>query len=131
ELAVPGAAELLVEEDRPEALLLDLVLEVLDQGFDLRVLRPHGVREDRVERFDLFAAKFVDPVELLLELGLGREIPRHRLTPSSNVLASASLPPGGMKPPLRQSAWKQGGRRLRAAAAFSSSAARRRSGFRG
>src|SRR5439155_19824765 len=100
ELPVAGAAELLVEEDRPEALLLDLVLEVLHQTLDLRVLRPHGVREDHVERLDLFAAELVDPIELLLELGLGREIPRHRLTPSSKC-RHASLPPEGMKTPGR------------------------------
>ena len=92
ELPVAGAAELLVEEDRKEALVLDLVLEVLDQTPDLRVLRAHRVREDQVERLDLLAAELVDPIELLLELGLSREIPRHRLTPSSKC-RRASLPP--------------------------------------
>ena len=38
QLPVAGTAELLVEEDRPQALLLDLVLQALDERPDLRVL---------------------------------------------------------------------------------------------
>ena len=77
ELAVAGAAELLVEEDRPQALVLDLVLQALDQRLDLRVLRADRVREDVVERLDLLPAELLDPVELLLELRIGGEVPGH------------------------------------------------------
>ena len=37
ELAEAGATEVLVEEDRPQALILDLLLEAADQLLDLRV----------------------------------------------------------------------------------------------
>ena len=77
ELAVAGAAEVLVEEDRPEALVLDLVLQPFDQRLDLRVLRADRVGEDVVERLDLLTAELLDPVELLLELRIGREVPSH------------------------------------------------------
>ena len=77
ELPVAGAAELLVEEDRPQALVLDLVLQALDERLDLRVLRAHRVREHELERLDLLAAELLDPVELLLELRFGGEIPSH------------------------------------------------------
>ena len=77
ELAVAGTAELLVEEDRPQALVLDLVLQALDQRLDLRVLGADRVGEHVLERLDLLAAELLDPVELLLELGFGREVPGH------------------------------------------------------
>jgi hypothetical protein len=35
------------------------------------------VRPQQVERFDLLPDEGVDPVELLLEFGLGLEVPRH------------------------------------------------------
>ena len=88
ELAVAGTAEVLVEEDRPETLVLHLVLEALHERPDLRVLRPHRVREHVLERLDLLAAELLDPVELLLELRLGREVPTHRMSP----LIDASRP---------------------------------------
>ena len=83
ELAVAGPAEVLVEEDRPQALGLDLVLQALHQRLDLRVLRPDRVREHVLERLDLLPAELLDPVELLLELRLGREVP----TPSDDPRA--------------------------------------------
>jgi hypothetical protein len=80
QLTEAGPAEFLVEEQRPESLVLDLVLEILDERLDLRVLRSHGVREHHVERLDLFAAELLHPVELLLELGFRREIPGHAVS---------------------------------------------------
>ena len=77
ELAVAGAAEVLVEEDRPEALGLDLVLQPLDERLDLRIRRPDGVGEHVLERLHLLTAELLDPVELLLELRLGGEVPPH------------------------------------------------------
>jgi len=77
ELPVAGAAELLVEEERPQALVLHVLLQVAHVGADDRVRQPHRVGEDVAERLDLLVAELLDPVELLLELGLGGEIPGH------------------------------------------------------
>src|SRR5687767_6794782 len=68
ELAEAGAAQLLVEEQRPQAPLLDLVLEGLDQRLQLGVAGADGAREHQVERLDLVLAELGHPVELLLEL---------------------------------------------------------------
>ena len=38
-----------------------------------------AVREDQVERLDLLAHELADPLQLRLELGLGLEVPRHRV----------------------------------------------------
>jgi hypothetical protein len=81
ELAVAGAAELLVEEDRPQALLLHLLLEFAHVRLDDGVRRPDRVRKDVVERLDLLLAERLDPVELLLELRIGGEVPRHQRAP--------------------------------------------------
>ena len=75
ELAEAGAAELLVEEDRPQALVLDLLLQAAHVRLDLGVRRADRVREHVVERLDLLLAELLDPVELLLELRLGLERP--------------------------------------------------------
>src|SRR5262245_17288835 len=77
ELAVAGAAELLVEKDGPEVLVLDLVLKALHQRLDLRVLGADRVGEHVIERFHLLAAEALNPVELLLELGFRRKVPGH------------------------------------------------------
>jgi hypothetical protein len=82
ELAEAGPAQLLVEEQGPQSAVLDLLLEPPGQGLDLGVAGAQGVGEDRVERLDLLAAELLDPVELLLELGFGGEIPGHRASPS-------------------------------------------------
>ena len=77
ELAEAGSPEVLVEKQRPQTLVLDLVLEIFDERLDLGVLRAHGVGEHQVEGLDLFAAELLHPVELLLELGISREVPGH------------------------------------------------------
>src|SRR5690606_41516300 len=77
QLAEPGAAEVLVEEQRPEALVLHLLLERVDERLQLGVTRPGGAREDEVERLDLVLAEVGHPVELLLELRIGGEVPCH------------------------------------------------------
>ena len=97
ELAVAGPAEVLVEEDRPQPLGLHLILQALDQRLDLRVPRPDGVREHVLERLHLFPAELLDPVELLLELGLGGEVPTHQMTPVIDAL-TISLPRGAARP---------------------------------
>src|SRR6202042_2656111 len=81
ELAEPGAAEVLVEEQRPEAVVLDLLLERVSERPGLRVARVSGAGEHQVERLDLIAAELLDPVELLLEFRLRREVPRHSVPP--------------------------------------------------
>ena len=80
ELPEAWAAQLPVEEDRPQALVLDLKLELTDVRLD-RVWPAHGMGEDVVERLDLLLAEPLDPVELVLELRIGGEVPRHALTP--------------------------------------------------
>ena len=77
ELAETGAAELLVEEQRPQPAVLDLLFERVDQGLGLGVPRPGRAWEHQVERLDLGSTELLDPVELFLELGLSREVPRH------------------------------------------------------
>src|SRR4029077_1000290 len=77
ELAEAGAAQVPVEEDRPQALVLDLLLELADVRLHHRIRPAHRVREDVVERLDLLLAEPLDPVELGLELGVGGEIPCH------------------------------------------------------
>jgi hypothetical protein len=71
ELSEARAAQLPVEKDRPQALVLDLKLELTDVRLHYRVRPAHRVGEDVVERLDLLLAESLDPVELLLELGVG------------------------------------------------------------
>ena len=54
ELAEAGAAELLVEEDRPQPLVFDLLLQAADVGLHAGIGRTDRVREHELERFDLF-----------------------------------------------------------------------------
>ena len=77
QLAEAGAAELLVEEQRPQALVLHLLLQAPHVLLHLRVGRAHRVGEDELERLDLLPAELLDPVELLLELRFGGEVPSH------------------------------------------------------
>ena len=72
-LAVALAAELGVEVARPQAAVPHLLLERF--GGLPRVVG-HVVVEEG-ERFDLLVDELAHPVELLLELGLGREVPGH------------------------------------------------------
>ncbi len=95
ELAVAWAAELLVEEDRPEPLVLDLVLQALYELPDLRIRIPHGVGEYVPERLDLLSTELVDPVELLLELRFGGEIPSHRSHPM--IVVFVTVCPAGAR----------------------------------
>ena len=76
ELPEARAAQLPVEKNRPQALVLDLKLELADVRLH-RVWPAHRVGEDVVERLDLLLAEPLDPVELVLELRFGGEIPRH------------------------------------------------------
>ncbi len=99
ELAVARTAEVLVEEDGPQPLVLDLVLERLDQGPDLRVLRADRVGEHVAERLDLLAAELLHPVELLLEFRIGREVPSH--VPSPWFVAKADSARSAPRTPTR------------------------------
>ena len=77
ELPEARAAEFLVEEDRPEPLILDLLLQFAHIGFHRWIGYAHRMREHVIERFDLLLTELLDPVELLLELRFGAEIPSH------------------------------------------------------
>ena len=48
-------------------------------GRMVQALAESGRAADELERLDLLLAKLLDPVELLLEFGLSREVPRHVL----------------------------------------------------
>ncbi len=91
ELSEARAAEVLVEEDRPEALILDLLLEFADISLHRGIGRAHRVGEHVVERLDLLFTELLDPVELLLELRFGAEIPRHARSLSSSVARRAQI----------------------------------------
>ena len=71
-LPEPHAAQLGRQVGRPQPLRLDLLLERPDQ-------HPHLVvgQIERLEREDLLADEPAHPLQLLLELGLRREIPGH------------------------------------------------------
>ena len=62
ELPEARAAELLVQEDRPEALILDLLLQFAHIGFHRRIGYAHRVRKHVVERLDLLLTELLDPV---------------------------------------------------------------------
>jgi hypothetical protein len=79
ELPEARAAQLLVEEQRPQAPVLDLLLQGAGARLHRRVAEAERRREDQVERGDLLPAELLDPIELLLEFGLGREVPGHAL----------------------------------------------------
>jgi hypothetical protein len=78
QLAVPLATELGAQMGRPQVAAPYLLLERVD---DLapRLVQRHVllVSPQQVERRDLLADELVGPVQLLLELGLGLEVPRH------------------------------------------------------
>ena len=75
----PGPPSSSSRKMRPQPLVLDLLLQAADIGLDMRVRRAHGVREHVLERLDLLLTELLDPVELLLEIRISREVPRHTL----------------------------------------------------
>ena len=78
DLAEALAAEVGRQVGGPQAALLDLLLQRRDRALEalLAEILEHGL-----DRPDLLAHEVAHPVELLLELGLRREVPRHRLPP--------------------------------------------------
>ena len=79
QLAVALSAEFGAEVAGPQALLADLLL----QRFDERLAAGGAVdgHAQMRERLDLLRHEVLDPVELLLELRIGLEIPGHALSP--------------------------------------------------
>jgi hypothetical protein len=77
-LAEPAAAELLREVGGPQALGLDLLLQRIGDAAQRVVVEVEGL-----EGLDLLAHEAAHPLELLLELGLGREVPGHGGTPTA------------------------------------------------
>src|SRR3546814_12083067 len=71
------AAQLRLQVAGPQLALLDLGLQWPYQRVALRVARVVGIAQHVVERLDLLAHEGADPVEFLLERGLGLEIPGH------------------------------------------------------
>ena len=69
-LAEALAAQLRRQVRRPEAALLDALLDRLE-----RALEGVAVQVERLERPDVLADDVAHPVQVRLELGLGREVP--------------------------------------------------------
>ena len=69
---------------REEIWPLETIVSQLDQAAERRLAE---LAEDGLDRPDLLAHELAHPVQLRLELGLGREVPRHRevLPPRSAV----------------------------------------------
>ena len=76
DLAEALAAELGRQVRRPQAALAHLLLQRRQRAVELRT-----VEVERLQRPDLLADEAAHPVQLGLELGLGREVPRHRRSP--------------------------------------------------
>ena len=92
ELAVTLAAEFGSEVGCPQPASAHLLLERVDDLAAVTVERHELlVRKRQVERLDLFADELVGPIEHLLVLGVGFEIPRHRASPS--IYSSSWLNP--------------------------------------
>ena len=85
DLAEALAAEVGRQVGGPQAALLDLLLERRDGALEAVLAE---LLEDGLDRPDLLAHELAHPVELLLELGLRREVPCHVGTASFG-----SLPP--------------------------------------
>jgi hypothetical protein len=100
-LAEARTAEFLIEEQRPQALVLDLLLELADVSPHCIVWPADGVGKDAMERLHLLVAELLDPVQLLLKFRFGREIPCHDLNPGTVVTDSYDpticLVPAGVK----------------------------------
>ena len=63
---------------RPQVLRPDLVFELVDQAAQRLLQRRVGqLRIEQVQRLHVLPDEPVRPVQFLLELRLGREIPRH------------------------------------------------------
>ncbi len=101
------AAELRAEVRRPQTLAPDLVLQRVDDRTPRVVERYElQVREQVVEWLDLLPHESVSPVQLLLVLGLGLEIPRHLDPPCAAwqntilVVKNAIPSPAPAEPPV-------------------------------
>ena len=88
-LAEPAAAHLRRQVGRPQALVLDLLLERRGDGDEaLPPLRRAPEVGEGLEGHDLLADEAAHPVELRLELGLGGEVPGHATPSQSAVVAT-------------------------------------------
>ena len=79
QLAVALAAELWPKMAGPEAALPHALLQRPNQFREQRIVNVPLIAEHMIERLDLVAHETVDPVELLLELRVSEELPRHRI----------------------------------------------------
>ena len=78
DLAVALAAQLRAQVRRPQLLVAHGLLHRVDDGPLLRgLLLVDVVRPDELERRDVVLDELLDPVQLLLELGVGTEVPCH------------------------------------------------------
>ena len=91
-LAEPLPPELGIEVRRPQAALPHLLLQ---RGVDAVEPRLVELSDNRLQRPDLLAHEGAHPVELLLELRFGREIPRHRGLRSSHTVRAEARTLGG------------------------------------
>ena len=77
DLAVSLAAEFGLEMARPQLVLADLGLQRAHQLVAIGVADIVRRLQHVIERLDLFAHEFIDPVEFLLKLRFGFKIPAH------------------------------------------------------
>ena len=77
DLAEALAAELRRQVRGPQPALLDALLQRRVDAVDLILVE---LVEDRLQRPDLLADELAHPVQLLLKLRIGREIPCHRVS---------------------------------------------------
>src|SRR6266851_5315851 len=85
DLSVALPAKLRPEMARPQFALAHLGLQRPHQLVSFRIANVVRMSEHVVERLDFLAHELIDPVEILLELGLGFKIPTHSC--SSNCRA--------------------------------------------
>ena len=95
DLAKALATEFGTQMRCPQAALLDPLLQRPDQraGSAVRIEGVRGAPENQVQRFNLGFHEVLHPVELLLELWLGRKIPAHVSRPRTSRRRSTTRHP--------------------------------------
>src|ERR1700733_6862058 len=108
---------------RPQILPPHLILQLAHKALQrLLQRRERQLRVQKIQRLHIFPHKLVSPVQLLLELRLSPEIPRHSHTPptttaphptrgqpsvrSSTLFRLSTTPPPPSRPPRVSAAYK-------------------------
>jgi hypothetical protein len=100
DLAEALPAEVGRQMRRPQPAALDLVLQRRVDAVERRLVE---VRDDRLDGPDLLAHEGAHPLQLLFELGLGREVPRHGFRrPQGSRSGAHRTSPGALERPRRR-----------------------------